>query len=83
MQHGTIGDAAPDGILVVPSHEAPWWLASTQWEFKMDIAEAFQIVLDLARQNIIDEHEMPEEHARQVEACDVLEDLAVNEYGDD
>jgi hypothetical protein len=49
----------------------------------MDIADAFQIVLDLARQNIIDERELPEEHARQVEACNIIEDLAVNEYGDD
>lgn len=49
----------------------------------MDTADALQIVLDLARQNVIDEKEMPEEHARQVAACDIVEDLAVNEYGDD
>lgn len=49
----------------------------------MDIAEALQIVLDLARQNIIDEKDLPEEHARQTAACDMVEDLAVNDYGDD
>lgn len=47
----------------------------------MDAATAFQIVLDLARQNIIDAREMPEEHARQVEACNIVEDVAVNQYG--
>lgn len=38
----------------------------------MDIADAFQIVLDLARQNIIDEIDNPDEHAKQVEACDTV-----------
>ena len=42
----------------------------------MDLANALQIVLDLARQNIIDELDMPEEHARQTKACDVVENLA-------
>ncbi len=49
----------------------------------MDLATAFQIVLDLARQNIIEERDNPEEHARQTAACDMIEDLAVNEYGDE
>lgn len=49
----------------------------------IDAATAFEIVLDLARQNIIDRNENPEEHARQTEACNVIEDIAVNEYGDD
>ena len=49
----------------------------------MDVATAFQIVLDLARQNIIDERENADEHHRQTEACNVIEDLAVNEHGDD
>jgi hypothetical protein len=49
----------------------------------MDAATAFQIVLDLARQNVCDKHEMPEEYARQIEACNVIEDIAVNQYGDD
>ena len=55
---------------------------------KMDIATAFQIVLDLARQNIIDLDdcdcdELVDEYNRQVLACDIIEDLAVNQYGDD
>jgi hypothetical protein len=49
----------------------------------MDIAEALQIVLDLAKQNLISEKDLPEEYARQKEAIDIVEDLAVNEYGDD
>ena len=49
----------------------------------IDIADALQIVLDLARQNLCDEREMPEEHKRQVEACNVVEDMAVNQFGDD
>jgi hypothetical protein len=49
----------------------------------MDIAEALKIVLELAKQNLISEDEMPEEYARQKEAIDIVEDLAVNEYGDD
>jgi hypothetical protein len=49
----------------------------------MDMAEALQIVLDLARQNICDEKEIPQEYIRQIEACNMVEDLAVNEYGDD
>lgn len=49
----------------------------------MDTATAFQIVLDLARQNVCDETEMPQEHAKQIEAINIIEDIAVNEYGDD
>lgn len=49
----------------------------------MDVAEAFQIVLDLARQNTIDDPDMAEEAARQQEACNIVEDIAVNAYGDD
>lgn len=49
----------------------------------MDIADALQIVIDLARQNLCDEKDMPEEHARQLEACDMVEDFAVNQCGDD
>lgn len=39
----------------------------------MDINEALEIVLSLARQNIIDEHDDIDEHNRQVEACNVVE----------
>lgn len=54
----------------------------------VDVADAFQIVLELARQNIIDKSEcitkeLEQERERQIEACNVIEDLAVNEYGDD
>ncbi|MDB5603444.1 MAG: hypothetical protein JWP25_344 [Bradyrhizobium sp.] len=36
----------------------------------MKIDEAMKIVLELAQQNIIDEHDHPEEHKRQTEACE-------------
>ncbi len=49
----------------------------------MDLTEAFQIVLDLARQNIIDDQDLPEENARQVDACDIVEDFVTNNFGDD
>ena len=49
----------------------------------MDIADALQIVIDLAKQNVIDENEMPEEHERQTVAIGVVEDMAVNQFGDD
>lgn len=49
----------------------------------MDIAEALQIVIDLAKQNIAPEEDMPEEHARQVEAINMVEDMAVNQFGDE
>jgi hypothetical protein len=49
----------------------------------LDIGEAFEIVLSLARQNIIGEHDDPTAHAAQTAACEMIEDLAVNEYGDD
>lgn len=55
----------------------------------MDIAEALQIVIDLARGNILDERiiagdpDLDQERTRQEMACQVIEDLAVNEYGDD
>jgi hypothetical protein len=49
----------------------------------MDTADAFQIVLDLAKQNLINKWEYTDEHARQCEAIDIVEDVAVNEFGDD
>lgn len=49
----------------------------------IDIADALQIVLDLASQNIIDLRDDPKEHARQREAINIVTDLAVNEFGDD
>ncbi len=49
----------------------------------MDTATAFQIVLDLAKQGMISPEDMPDEHERQKEAINILEDLAVNQFGDD
>lgn len=49
----------------------------------MDMAKAIQVVLELAKQNMIDVHEMPDEHAKQQEAIDTVEDFAVNQLGDD
>jgi hypothetical protein len=48
----------------------------------IDLADAFQIVIELARANLAPE-ELEEERARQIEAIDVLEDFAVNHFGDD
>lgn len=48
----------------------------------MDIAEALEIVLTLARKAMAKTQDA-KEHERQTEACNMIEDLAVNEYGDD
>lgn len=45
----------------------------------MDLAEAMQLVLELARQSIISN---PEVRARQEAACELVEDFAVNHLGD-
>ena len=48
----------------------------------MSTEDAFQIVMDLARKNIIGEHEadliLDAERRRQVEAYKTVEDFAVN-----
>lgn len=55
----------------------------------MDIKDAFAIVLDLARENILDEHAADkdevlfEERANQIVACNMVEDFIVNQLGDD
>lgn len=49
----------------------------------MDIAEAFQIVLDVAKANAALIPPAEPAKAKQEEAIRILEDLAVNEYGDD
>ena len=53
----------------------------------LDIADALQIVIDLARQNVLDarrcDPELRDEAQRQQEAIDMVEDLAVNKFGDD
>lgn len=49
----------------------------------MDIADALQIVIDLARQNIInDDPDMEDQRRQQLEAIDVVEDMATNQFGD-
>jgi hypothetical protein len=54
----------------------------------MDIKEALQIVLDLARQNVLEVEDhtndttLSAEQKRQEEAIAVVEDMAVNQFGD-
>lgn len=47
------------------------------------LADAFQIVLDLAKQNVIDIRDDSVEHARQMEAIETVEDFVVNQFGDE
>lgn len=42
----------------------------------MNTSDAIAIVLELARYNLAPEDELPDEHARQVEACDKVENIA-------
>ena len=49
----------------------------------LDIATAFQIILELARQNIINQNDNGDEYIRQIAAYNMIEDIAVNEYGDE
>lgn len=54
----------------------------------MDIAAALQIVIDLARQNVLDhkdvfEDELTQQMLDQGEAINMVEDMAVNQFGDD
>ena len=55
----------------------------------VDLNGALQIVLDLARGNIIDpkdvcgDEDLERERARQIEACNTVEDMVVNQFGDD
>jgi len=44
-------------------------------EEEPDEAAALQIVLDLARQNLVDATEMPEEYARQIAAINIVDDM--------
>ena len=48
-----------------------------------DVAEAFQIVLDLARAEFESNKTTPEVRKQQLKALLIIEDIAVNEYGDD
>lgn len=45
---------------------------------KMKLEQAIEIVLELARQNIIDDPDMQEESEKQTEATNVVEDFFVN-----
>jgi hypothetical protein len=58
-------------------------MEKTEETSALDLASAFQVTLDLARQGVIDIRDDAEEHARQMEAIDVVEDFAVNQLGDD
>ena len=53
----------------------------------MTLIEAIELVLELARQNALDpetcDNELRGEAMRQREACNTLEDFAVNQLGDD
>ena len=49
----------------------------------MELSAAVEVVLELARGNLCDEEELPEEHERQVVACNVVEDFAVNHLGEE
>jgi len=48
----------------------------------MRLEQAMEIVLDLARQNIVDQSDMPKEHARQHEAWDTVHDFYLNQIAD-
>lgn len=55
----------------------------------IELIDAIELVLALARQNILDAREcdnndeMLAERERQIEACNTLENFAVNRLGDD
>jgi hypothetical protein len=49
----------------------------------MKLEQAIEIVLELARQNIIDDPDMREESEKQTEATNVVEDFFVNNVFDD
>ena len=51
----------------------------------MDFAAALQIVIDLASQNVLsvqeaNENDLQEERKRQLEAINMVEDMAVNQF---
>ena len=49
----------------------------------MDIATAFQIVLDRALQNMADQLDHPNHHKQQEEAINMIEEIDVNEHGNE
>ena len=51
----------------------------------MDIADAFRILLDRAKQNAADQLDHPDHHKKQeeaIKAINMIEDPAFNEYRD-
>jgi hypothetical protein len=48
----------------------------------MKLIEAIEIVLQLARQNLAPE-DVAEQRERQIDACNTLEDFAVNQLGEE
>lgn len=48
----------------------------------MDMAKALEIVIELARQNVADQLDHPKHYKEQEEAINMVEDLAVNQFGD-
>lgn len=53
----------------------------TEPKDNMDLPEAHQIVLDLARQNVVSIFDDAKEHARQMEAIDMVDIHIANEHG--
>lgn len=49
----------------------------------MDITEALELILSLARDNILDPREDLDESAKQKQACDMVEDFIINQLGDE
>lgn len=49
----------------------------------MDNATALQIVICLARQNVADQLDHPDHFREQNDAINMVEDMAVNQFGDD
>lgn len=45
---------------------------------KMGLATAFKIVLDLARQNVINVKDLPEENKKQMIAIEIIEEHSEN-----
>jgi len=48
----------------------------------MELVNAFQIMIDLARQNVIDQRDNFDASLEQQEAVDTVEDFVVNQLGD-
>jgi len=49
----------------------------------MDIADAFRILLDRAKQNAADQLDHHKQQEEAIKAINMIEDPAVNEYRDD